>query len=255
MKKKLSVWSIRILTTLFLSISILVGLVLTPGILYAHKTEMGNFTIFHNQDLSPTMGVHLKEIRTILSESTIYDPEYTIRICLNDGSIYPTIHDKLNGPAFGFGLLNIAVLLGTADYEKNFIDIRGYRWNLDHLYVHELIHCYQQHSFGDFAIWKSNPVAGYPDWKWEGYAEYISRKKSHPDLTTNIRRIINSRDKDPESWSVEYEDGTMAPRNYYDYALLVQYCMEIKNMDFFQLLDVAQNENELRTEMMNWYEN
>jgi hypothetical protein len=36
-----------------------------------------------------------------------------------------------------------------------------------------MTHCYQYKKLG---LLGSNPIANIPAWKWEGYAEYASRK-------------------------------------------------------------------------------
>ncbi len=71
-------------------------------------------------------------------------------------------------------------------------------------------------------------------WKWEGYAEYIARQNNdQKDLLQNLVRFINT---DDTQWAIHFSDSTIAPRQYYGYWLLLQYCMDIKKMTYQQML-------------------
>ncbi len=51
-----------------------------------------------------------------------------------------------------------------------------------------MTHCLQ---FDKLGLWKSKPVANILNWKWEGYAEYVSRHKNEQkDHSKNIARLI-----------------------------------------------------------------
>ena len=247
MKRKIKIWALRITTTAVVSALTLIGTVLNPGLLYAKKTEMGHYTVYHHSDLDPALPLRLQAVDEILKESEIFDADFKFKICLNDGSYYPELMETVRGPAFGWGFFNLAVFRGTADYEKNRVELHGYQWNLEQLFVHELIHCLQQNEFG--------PWLNYSKWKWEGYPEYVARK--NPDqvsLRQNIRRLEKAEVSDAKGWAVEFDDGTIAPRTYYRYWLMVQYCLEVKKMTYGDLLQDETDENEIWEEMMNWYE-
>ncbi|MEI2708915.1 MAG: hypothetical protein V9E96_07855 [Chitinophagaceae bacterium] len=116
------------------------------------------------------------------------------------------------------------------------------------LLAHEMTHCLQ---FDKLGFWKSKPIANIANWKWEGYAEYVSRQNTdQKDLSKNIARLIAT---DKSNWEINFGDSTIAPREYYDYWTLVQYCMDIKKMTYKQILADTTSEQTVRQEMMSWF--
>ncbi|MDX2249844.1 MAG: hypothetical protein SF052_23875 [Bacteroidia bacterium] len=117
------------------------------------------------------------------------------------------------------------------------------------LLSHEMMHCLQ---FDKLGLVKSNPIADIPNWKWEGYAEYVSRQNTNQkNLIKNIDRLQQA---DKNSWEVAFEDNTIAPREYYCYWILVQYCLAVKKMSYLQLLTETISEQSIKQEMMKWYQ-
>jgi hypothetical protein len=137
---------------------------------------------------------------------------------------------------------------GNADFKDNFVELNSYKWNAAQLLAHEMVHCLQYNKLG---FWRSNPVADIPTWKWEGYAEYISRQDAgQKDLLKNIARFIAT---EKNNWEINFADGTIAPSVYYDYWTLMQYCMDIKKMSYIQILADTASEQTIRQEMMRWF--
>ena len=94
-------------------------------------------------------------------------------------------------------------------------------------------------------------MASIPNWKWEGYAEYISRNGiDQKDLSKNIQRLQQTPDT---SWAVKFSNQTIAPKNYYEFWNLVQYCMDIKKMNYREILLDTASEANLKKEMMQWF--
>lgn len=93
-----------------------------------------------------------------------------------------------------------------------------------------------------------------PDWKWEGYAEYVSRQGiEQKDLVKNRDRLAASDERATNSWEIMFPDQTVSPRAYYNYWMLVQYCMDIKKMNYKELPADKTDGKVIRQEMMNWY--
>ena len=252
MKRQIRKWTLRLTATGLLCLGLLVGIVLNPSLLYSNKTTVGNYTIYHNTPLDENFLSKLDNALELLKTSELYDPNLKLDICLNDGSLYPTLMAKLRGQAFGWGFYNKVVLMGNANCKDNFVELNGYKWNLTQLLTHEAIHCLQFHKFG---LWKSNPIANYPDWKWEGYPEYVSRRKEDQlDLQKNIERKITQENLDKDGWAISFSDSTIAPRDYYNAWLLIQYCLDIKKMTYENLLNDTTTEQTTTTQMMNWFE-
>lgn len=248
MQLQIKKWTWRLVLTGLFVVSLLLIIVLNPIITYANKTSHNNVTIFHNKQLDEALIIKLNQANDLLKTSEFYNSKLHFDICLNDGSKYPKIMEAIRGRAFAWGFYDKVVLQGTLHCQDNYVELNGYKWNLTQLLAHEMIHCLQ---FDYLGLWKSNPIANIADWKWEGYAEYISRQ--NPDqnnLSENIHRLITN---DQSKWEINFADSTIAPRTYFDYWTLVQYCMDIKKMTYEQILADTTSEQAVRKEMMSWY--
>jgi hypothetical protein len=250
MKRQIKTWTLRILTIVLFPVGLLFVFVLNPTLLYAHKTTFGKYTIYHNKALENNYQLVLTEANRLLKSSEIYDPNFKIDICINDGSFYPTLIQWFQRPAFGIGFYNKAVLMGNTSWKENYTELNGYKWNLTQLIVHETLHCFQ---FNQFGLWKSNPVAKYPNWKWEGYNEYVARQ--NPDqinLSENIARLHSAKVENNSRWGIMFADSTYVDKDYYTWWILMQYCKDVKNMSYQNILQDTTKEEILRQEMMNW---
>ncbi|MGB4774319.1 MAG: hypothetical protein WBP45_04045 [Daejeonella sp.] len=249
MKRQIKKWTLRLTASALLITGLLLIIVLNPILTYANKTTHRNFIVFHNKTLAPTFLNKLDQATELLKASEFYNPDLHLDICLNDGSKYPKIIRAIQGQAFAWGFYDKVVLQGNANYNENNVELNGYKWNLTQLLAHEMTHCLQ---FDKLGFWKSKPIANIPNWKWEGYAEYVSRQNAdQKDLSKNIERLIAT---DKNNWEVIFSDSTIAPKEYYDYWTLVQYCIDIKKMTYKQILADTTNQQTVRQEMMKWYE-
>lgn len=248
MQRPINKWTIRLTATGLFVAALLLVIVLNPGLTYAHKTTHGSYTVFHDEPLAPALVARLDQATALVQASELYTPKLRLDICLNDGSSYPALVQALRGQAFGWGFYNKVVLRGTANAAANWIELNGYKWNLTQLLAHEMTHCLQFERLG---FWKSNPVADLPEWKWEGYAEYVARQgNDQKSVARNVARLLNA---DATTWEINFDDGTMAPRTYYDHWVLVQYCTNIKKMTYGQVLAATVKEPAVRQEMMRWF--
>jgi len=243
---------LRLTVTGLFVIGILVALVLNPMLTYAGSTTHGYYTIYHNQALNPVWITRLDQATALVHTSEYYDPALSLDICLHDGSAYPGMIGKLRGPAFAWGFYDKVVLMGNADCTANTVELNGYRWNLTQLLAHEMIHCYQ---FKKRGLIRSNPLAGIPDWKWEGYPEYVSRRNGEhqADLWKDITRLLDTEKTDHNGWiTFQGSTGTVIP--YYKSWLLMRYCMDVKKLSYDQVLGDTTAEEAVNREMMEWYE-
>lgn len=248
MKRQIKKWVLRLSVTGLLIAGLLLLIILNPVLTYANKTTHNNYTIFHNKPIDPILKVRLDQATDLVKASEFYNSKLQLDICLNDGSKYPELLRVLRGPAFAWGFYDKVVIQGNLSVKDNYLELNGYKWNLTQLLAHEMIHCFQ---FNELGLWKSNPIANIPIWKWEGYAEYISRQNpDQKDLFRNIERLIAT---DTDKWELNFADSTIAPRAYYANWTLVQYCMDIKRMTYKRILADTVSEQSVRQEMMRWY--
>ncbi|MBD0400850.1 hypothetical protein [Flammeovirga sp. EKP202] len=252
MKIEIRKWVIRALLLCFVSIISILFLMSFPQILYAKRTQVGNYIIYHENDLNQYFYQRLHNVDSVFRGSELYNDQLKLEICLSDGTAYPTLMKMIWGDAFGWGMNTIATVNGNINFQENTIELHGYKWNFEQLLLHELTHCLQFNALG---IMESNPLAKHPQWKWEGYAEYVARQgEVQHSLLKNMERIESARMVDPDEWGVFFEDGTVAPRVYYDYWLMVQYALVVKKMSYLELLKMNLKEEELKKEMMMWYD-
>lgn len=244
MKKKIKKWVIRLTAFFLLVTTLLLIIILNPILTYANKTTHNNFTIYSKYPVKESLKSCLDNATTLIQKSELYNPYLKLDVCLNDGSIYPAVIEKIQDKAFARGFYNKVVLYGKLNEEENTIELNGYKWNLTELLVHEITHCLQYEKFG---FWQSNPIGNKPIWKWEGYAEYIARR-NYSDLKQNLERL-----NDDKNWAIELPDKTICPTDYYNHWLLVQYYIDIKRMTFLEIINSKISEAEAKAEMMKWY--
>lgn len=252
MNRKSIKWALRLTVTGFILLGILVGIVLNPSLVYANKTELGTSTVYHNKPLDKDLKFRLDNATEILKTSELYDSNIKFDVCMNDGTFYPSLLEMFLGKAFALGFTsNKIVICGELCCKDNYVEVNGRKWNFTQLLAHEEAHCLVFHRVG---FWKSNPVANNPKWKWEGYPEYIARRdSSQTDLVKSIEQLNNATRTDKDSWGISFGDSTICPRDYFNYRLLNQYCIEIKRMNFETLLKDTTSEQIIKSEMMNWY--
>lgn len=245
-------WAISALTSGSLLVLGFIVLLLNPSILYAHETITSQYTIYHNQPLDPAFMQRLEQAHDLVETSEVFDKALRLEVCLNDGSKYPSLVQTVWGPAFAWGFYNKVVLNGEVNAEANRLTLHTYSWNLASLLAHEMTHCYQFHHLG---LWHSNPLAGYPTWKWEGYAEYVARQpKTRQDLQQNIARLQQAQQTTPDRWDIQLMDSSSTSREYFNYFVLSEYCLDVKHMTFQQLLHDTTTEKATHQQLIEWYQ-
>jgi hypothetical protein len=251
MRKRLKWWTFRLLFTGLFLLGLLVTFMLNPVLLYANKTVQGNYSIYHSKPLDKKLLPHLEQSIAIVQGSELYDPKIKIDICLKDGSTYPGLVQKVMGRDVLSSFYNKIVFTGDeVNFDKNYIQLYAHKWNLTQMLAHAQIHCLE---FKKYGLWKSNPIGGHPEWKWEGYPEYIARQNAQiGNLQTGIKTLLLTQQIANNGW-MKLRDSTEIIIHYFKYRLLVQYCLEVKKFSFGQLLQDTTQEETVRQEMMNWY--
>ena len=252
MKRKIIKWTLRIIVLIILLFGVLILTVLNPTLLYANKTVFENFTVYHNRPLDKDLKSRLDNARNIIKENQLFDSSLKFDICLNDGSLYPSLLEIFMGQAFALGFTsNKIAICGEANFKENHVTVNGKKWNLTQLIAHEETHCLVYNKIG---FWKSNPVANNPLWKWEGYPEYVSRSsQGQLNLLINIKQLDDALELDKTEWGISFADSTVTSRSYFNYRLLTQYCLDIKKMTFEEFLSDTTSEQTIKSQMRKWY--
>lgn len=253
--KKIIIGSFSILV---LSVLCLTTFILNPSLSYANETQIDIVTIHHNEELSDGYEKVILNALDILKTSDLYTNDISIDLCLNDDKIYPNLH-PLYGKALGYAVFNKAVLKnGKPNFNENLIEtewpennFENRKFKLSWLLAHEFSHNLQYAYNAPYIVLNS---LGKINWKFEGHAEYISREfKNDGKLKNKIDRFLQEEQIEKIGFPVfKLEDGTQQMFSYYKYALMVQYLFEQKNLNFQQLCDLDQSEENIFNEMIDW---
>lgn len=265
MKKTIKKVILSSLSVLGVSFFVWIMLLLNPSMVYSNSTTFANITIHHNSDLQPEAEGVINNALEILRTSDIYNEDIKINLCMNDGSIYPNLHPTASGIAYTH-FNNSVIYASTPDFKKNTSEysweINDYeirKYDLTALLAHEFMHAVQ--SDFDLQYWLSATISFTPhqvrsNWKLEGHADYIARGfKNDGDLLGKIAKYKFEEKKEHIGLPViNLEDGTVQLFAYYKYAIVVQYLMEEKGLDFKQVCELETSFDELYAEMIEWSE-
>ena len=164
------------ISVLLASFVLCLVLLFKPSLFFSEKAESGSFTLV-DEEITDTQKEILAAVNNRIERSELFSPEHEFNLFPNVGGLYANLVSTAFGRGFGNGYHKNIVITSEINWEGNTSTFNNQSWNLTELIAHEAVHSMQFQNLG----WKkSNPVAGYPLWKWEGYAEYIGRGKKGP---------------------------------------------------------------------------
>lgn len=252
--KKVLLSSVSVLGISFLTYLILL---LNPNLSYANHTQFDNVTIYHNQELEDGVEAIINDAVSIIKTADIFDEGINIQFCLNDDKVYPKLNPFAGATAYAF--LDKAVMYASKPnftenvaefkWEVNNFEVRKY--NLTRLLAHEFMHNVQNNNNLSYVV---NTTLGKLNWKLEGHAEYIAREfKGDGQLKDKIARYLIEEKKDHIGEPVFLlADGTIQNLWYFKNALVIQYLMEIKELNYDQICKIETSVEELYSEMIVW---
>ncbi|MDW3646844.1 MAG: hypothetical protein R8P61_07275 [Bacteroidia bacterium] len=246
MLKKILIWTAAILL-LFLGVFVIS--LLSPSLFYSHAQAYGQIRILHNQALEEGWENQIDTALQAIESSVLYDPNFQIELCLQDGSSYPQFVELVFGEAFAFGFASKAVLNMPVQPESGYIEKNGKRRDLAELLAHEFIHNFQYQKYG-FA------TLNFPFWKLEGYAEYMMRmEKDDLDLRYAISHLLKYEEKGSYNYDwVEWENEIGTPHIYLKSNIMVQYLMEIEGLTYDEIVKDQRSTEAVFEEVLAWYE-
>lgn len=253
--KKIILSSLSILGISFLIWTLFL---LNPNLSYANMTEFNEVKVFHNQDLEEQAEAVITEAINIIKQSDLFEDEISIYLCMNDDKVYPNLHLLIGAP-MAYAIFNKTTIknckvkfdenVAEIQWEVNNNEIRNF--NLTWLLAHEFTHNLQYHANAKYVI---KTTLGIRNWKLEGHAEYIARRfKNDGKLLDKIEKYLIEETKDHVGIPVfEIEDGTKQTLSYFKYALVIQYLMEEKKLNYFQICDLETDFDKLFKEVIDW---
>lgn len=252
--KKVTLSALSILGISFLTWAVFL---LNPNLSYANKTQIGNVTVYHNNELEEGTQLIVKNALKIIENAEIYDKNLRIQFCLNDDNIYPNLYPFAGATAYAF--LNKTVIYASKpSFKNNYAEfswkINNHeirKWNLTSLLAHEFMHNVQHNHNPRYYI---KSTLGNLNWKLEGHAEYIARQfKDDGKLKIKIQRYLIEEDKEHVGIPVfKLEDGTIQSLSYFKHALVIQYLMEEKKLNFDKICKREIDLDESYKEMIDW---
>jgi hypothetical protein len=241
-----------LLVAVIAAVGVQVGLLAFPQVLLRNTAEAGSVVVYYDGD--PDTGVHelAKAAASRLRASGFSNSTDPRRVYFfRDPGLYYLFARLARVPvtAQGFGIS----LLGTSYVSGPRVEALGERsggvprfsvWegDISHTMAHEIAHLIMVDSIGRSA-WKV-----LPQWKQEGYPEYIANiGLIRADTTASLpRRIETLLDDDqwigPRSWD----------RVHYEAGLLMEFLLDIQGMDLGSALAETITREEAYGAMLGW---
>ncbi len=230
---------------------------LNPSWSYANKTQFDIVSVYHNQPLEVETESVVRNALAIIRTSPLLNEETSLDLCLNDDKVYPHLHPFAGATAYSFSNKTVMYAChpsfndNTATFKWEVNNYESRTFDLTWLLAHEFTHNLQNQANGFYVL---KTTIGKINWKLEGHAEYISRSfKNDQALRRKIENYLIKEKKEHTGIPVfELEDGTKQILSYYKYALVVQYLMEEKGLNFKQLCELEVSLEEAYQEMLEW---
>lgn len=220
---------------------------LNPCLLYGNSTSYKNITIYHQDEFPQELKKVIDLSYSTIKSCEIYSSKLHSELCLNEG-VYPIIINTILGDDVFTAFSNKIVVLGnpTSEFDKfkKWGKTMKYSQFLTHALVHNLQ--YEKHR-----LWDSNPLGGHPEWKWEGYVEYVVLGELI-SLIELLELISNSNNGDFEWVYITDEEGTI--KRHLKYLALVKYCLEELDWDYNQLMNSQVDEEVLFEKLYTYVE-
>jgi len=244
------------ISILVIGISIWIVLFLNPSLSYAKQTQIGNVTIFHNQNLETGAHTVIKKAAESVRKSELFDENLQIQLCLNDDKIYPNLQPFVKY-ALAFAVLDKTIIKSCdVKFDENLAEtkwpINNYefrKFDLTYLLAHEFTHNLQYEA-GYMPLDPRVII----DWKLEGYADYIAREYvDDGKLRDRIEKYLSEENKEHVGLPVfDLEDDTKQILSYFKFSLVVQYLIEVKNLSFDQIYKLESSIEKPYLEMIEW---
>ncbi len=156
---------------------VLVAIVYTPAALaFPHVSHIGNTKVYSEAPIPDVMAARIKRADTLLAASPLAEPELRRTLVLTDGGWRWKVLAAGNWSAIALRRPFSSVLLFNnadvvADRVRNGAPRGGVR-TLSGTIAHESVHLLTAHRYGEMRL------ARMPEWKREGYADYVAQETS-----------------------------------------------------------------------------
>jgi len=254
-RRKLLRWGVRIVVVLLALFALQVGLLAFPQLLLRNQARAGSVIVRYPGDPDPAIQALAEETDRRLRAGGFGNPEAPERIFFfPDRRLYSffTFLARQPAEAQGFGIS----ALGTTYVSGPRVEALGQRtgrapkysvWEGDipHTMAHEIAHLIMVDSIGR-STWTS-----LPQWKREGYPEYISnigliREDSTASLPSRIEVLLaDDLWLGPRSWD----------RIHYEAGLMMEFLLDVRGYDLRTVVSDSITYDDTHAAMLGWAEN
>ncbi|MEM8890902.1 MAG: hypothetical protein AAGD28_23200, partial [Bacteroidota bacterium] len=236
-------WLFRGMVASVFAFILLIGFMLNPSLSYAHQSTIEGVKVYHNQKLDPELENIIRNSKARIKASQLYSDQINFQLCLKDGSNYPSMIETILGEDVIRSFSNINVVLAETDPTFHYLSWRGHVFRYDQFLAHVMVHNLQFHHHG---LWGSNPLAGYPEWKWEGYADYVVLGKQY-----SLKELVLAYEAtadDPYVF-VQLQDDEGSLKLHIRFLILTKYCLDIRKLTYQEFMEKELDEGKLWEEI------
>jgi len=204
-------------------LSVYLLILIFPELLFAHHLRHRNFHVYSEIPIDRGIIPILDEAATLMARSSLDDPRMEHRLFLCNSPLKRRLLAPRSDGSFGttyFVLLRRNTILNRTDVPVNLVlrDAPFYnRRPLSAVIAHERVHALMDRRYGDLTCLRL------PDWKKEGYCEYIAGSPSF-DVDEG-KRLVRQGKVDASG-----------PFRYFRYGLMVKYLTEVEGLDIDEII-------------------
>lgn len=222
---------------------LLIGFMLNPSLSYAHHSTIEGVEIYHEQELDPALTEIIRNSKARIEASPLFSEQPSFQLCLKDGSNYPHLIESILGADVIRSFSNINVVQAETDPGNQYLIWKGHVFLYEQFLAHVMVHNLQFYHHG---LWGSNPLGGHPEWKWEGYADYVvlGEKYELAELYTAYKAAAD----DPYVF-VKLKDEEGSLKLHIGFLILTKYCLDNKNLTYQEFMEEDLEEGQLWKEI------
>jgi hypothetical protein len=250
MIKKLFKWLGAIVGVIIALILLDMLVLSTPGLFFSEEKQYGSITVYSEKPIGKETDSIMAEVFLRLHKVPIYDParKYNLSLCSSQKKF--TFFTNLTVRAnriMGFNFMGSAYvnedfineLRRKTGGQPKYLTREG---SVVHVATHELMHEYINDAYGSFA------ARALPEWKTEGYCEYgVNQFVAPQDSGYSISERIDIY-LDDSRWNPTAE----VHRPHYVWGLMMEYLINVKKLNFEQVLTDSVTYTTTYQEMMDW---
>ena len=210
---------------------LLIGFMLNPSLSYAHQSTIEGVKVYHNQELAPELKDIIRKAKARIKTSQLYSDQVNVQLCLQDGSHYPSLIESILGDDVIRSFSNTNVVLAETDPTHHYLIWKEHVFRYDQFLAHVMVHNLQFHQHG---FWGSNPIARYPEWKWEGYADYAVLGNTYS--LKELFRAYEAMEDNPYAF-VKLRDDEGSLKLHIQYLILTKYCLDIQQLTYQEFME------------------